>query len=236
MYDELNIFGFNIKLMLTKSEKSFSIIFIILLVLEITTSSFESIANFNYVAKPALLISLILFFWKQGSHIEKKIKYMIFLALVFSLLGDILLMFVNQSANFFIGGLLAFLTAHIFYVLVFLKQRNRSKNPYYFIVLMLLYGIILYYFLKDGLGSMLIPVILYMAVILSMATKAFLRQGFVVKNSFILVFIGEILFMVSDSILALNKFYQPLPYSNFSIMFTYAFAQLCIVFGLLKQR
>jgi uncharacterized membrane protein YhhN len=75
-----------------------------------------------------------------------------------------------------------------------------------------------------------------MLVILSMATTAFLRQGNVVKNSFVLVFIGAILFMISDSILALNKFYQPLPFTNISIMFTYGFAQLFIVFGLLKQR
>ena len=232
----MNIFGFNHKLMLTKSEKSFSILFIILLTIEIATSSIESLENLNYIAKPLLLISLIIFFWKQSSHLDYKLRRMIFFALVFSLLGDILLMFVNQSANFFIGGLVAFLIAHIFYVLVFLNQRNSSKNPFLFIGFILLYGMLLFYFLKDGLGDMLLPVILYMTVILSMATTAYLRQGHVVKNSFILVFIGAILFMISDSILALNKFYQPLAFTNFSIMFTYAFAQLFIVFGLLKQR
>ncbi|GGG58594.1 hypothetical protein GCM10010976_31740 [Bizionia arctica] len=222
--------------MLTKSEKSFSILFIILLALEILTSSIESISGLNYIAKPALLISLIIFFWKHSSHLDKKMKLMIYLALIFSLLGDILLMFVNESANFFIGGLLAFLTAHIFYVLVFLKQRNKTKKPIPFMGLMLLYGLLLFYLLKDSLGDMLLPVILYMLVILSMATTAFLRQGAVVKSSYLIVFVGAILFMISDSILALNKFYQPLPYSNFSIMFTYGFAQLFIVFGLLKQR
>jgi len=236
LYDELNIFGFNHKLMLTKSEKSFSILYIILLTLEIATSSIESLANLNYIAKPLLLISLIFFFWKKSSHLDHKLRRMIFFALGFSLLGDILLMFVNQSANFFIGGLIAFLIAHIFYVLVFLKQRNRSKNPFLFIGFVLLYGMLLFYFLKDGLGDMLLPVILYMVIILSMASTAFLRQGYVVKNSFVLVFIGAILFMISDSILALNKFYQPLAFTNFSIIFTYAFAQLFIVFGLLKQR
>ncbi|MCX7547259.1 lysoplasmalogenase [Xanthomarina sp. F1114] len=222
--------------MLTKSEKSFSFLFVILLALEIATSSFESLSDLNYLAKPALLISLIFYFRKQSSHLDKKMRLMIFLALIFSLIGDILLMFVSLSANYFIGGLVAFLTAHIFYVLIFLKQRNPSKNGLFFIGLMLAYGAILFYFLKDGLGDMLIPVIVYMLVILSMATTAFLREGKVVKNNYILVFTGAILFMISDSILALNKFYQPLPFTNFSIMFTYAFAQLFIVFGLLKQR
>ncbi|TYA53897.1 lysoplasmalogenase [Formosa maritima] len=221
--------------MLTKTEKNFSILFIILLAFEIATSSIDSTASLNYIAKPALLISLIVYFYKQSNHINKTIKKFTLLALCFSLLGDILLMFVSQSQNFFIGGLIAFLTAHIFYVLVFLKQRNRSKRGTLFITLMLLYGTLLFYILKDTLGEMLLPVIMYMIVILTMATSAFLRKDQVVKYSFILVFIGAILFMISDSILALNKFYQPLPFSNFSIMFTYAFAQLFIVFGLLKQ-
>lgn len=222
--------------MLTKSEVSFSILYSILLVIEITTFSYDNIANLNYVAKPVLLISLIIFFWKKSTHIEKKIKQLILLALIFSLAGDILLVLVHQSENFFIGGLMAFLIAHIFYVLVFLKQRNRSKNPFIFISFMLFYGMLLFYFLKDGLSDMLLLVILYMTIILSMVTTAFLRQGQVAKNSFLMVFIGAILFMISDSILALNKFYQPLAFTNFSIMFTYAFAQLFIVFGLLKQR
>ena len=222
--------------MLTKTEKSFSFLFVILLALEIATSSFESISSLNYLAKPALLISLIFFFWKQSFGLEKRIRTMILLALVFSLLGDILLMFVPQSGNYFIGGLVAFLTAHVFYILVFLKERNPSKNSVFFIGLMLAYGALLFYLLQDGLGDMIIPVVLYMLVILSMATTAFLRQDQVVKNNYVFVFIGAILFMISDSILALNKFYQPLPFRNFSIMFTYAFAQLFIVFGLLKQR
>ncbi|HCY82058.1 MAG TPA: lysoplasmalogenase, partial [Xanthomarina gelatinilytica] len=146
----------------TKTEKSFSLLFIFLLALEIITSSFKHLQIFNYIAKPALLISLILFFWKQSSHLEKKIKLLIVLALICSLLGDILLMFTNHSAYFFMGGLLAFLSAHIFYVLVFLKQRNKSKKGWVFMGLMLVYGILLFYFLRDGLNNLLYPVIIYM--------------------------------------------------------------------------
>ena len=40
----------------------------------------------------------------------------------------------------------------------------------------------------------------------------------------------------ADSLLALNKFYQPIPFSNISIMLTYAFAQYLIVLGILKQN
>jgi len=50
------------------------------------------------------------------------------------------------------------------------------------------------------------------------------------------VFIGAILFMFSDSILALNKFLQPIPLSSILIMLSYAFAQFCIVIGILKHN
>lgn len=94
----------------------------------------------------------------------------------------------------------------------------------------------LFYVMFDGLGDMLYPVTVYMLVILTMAVTAFLRQGKVLPISYTLVFLGALLFMLSDSILALNKFYKPLPLSNISIMLTYALAQYFIVLGLLKNK
>ena len=83
---------------------------------------------------------------------------------------------------------------------------------------------------------MLIPVIVYMLAILSMSTSAFLRKDKVNILSYGLVFLGAIFFMISDSILALNKFHQPIPWSNISIMVTYAMAQYLIVIGVLKLK
>jgi len=102
-------------------------------------------------------------------------------------------------------------------------------------LLLLVYAIGLFYFLKDGLGDLFIPVIIYMLVILMMVTTAFLREGSVTKNSYILVFLGAAFFITSDSLLALNKFYNPLPLSGIWIMTTYAIAQFLIVLGLKKQ-
>lgn len=219
---------------LNKLEKSFIVIFCFILIVEILTGTHYLLLH--YFAKPALVISLILFYWKQNSSIPTKIKRLTFGALAFSLLGDILLMFVNKSEHFFTLGLVAFLTAHILYIFVFLKRRNTDKKPYIFSFILLVYGGLLFYLLKNNLGDMLIPVIVYMIVILTMASTAYLRKENVPNESYILVCIGAILFMISDSLLALNKFYEPLPFSNISIMFTYAIAQLSIVFGLLKAR
>jgi uncharacterized membrane protein YhhN len=222
--------------MLTNTEKQFSILFFVIVLFEIITGSTESLQIAHYIAKPAIVISLMFLFIKTSEGISKSIKRITLLALGFSVLGDILLMFVDQSPHFFTVGLVAFLLAHIMYIVVFLRHRNKQKSIVGFVILLLVYASGLFYLLKDGLGEMLVPVIVYMIVILSMATTAFMRKGIVNSNSYNLVFIGAIFFMISDSILALNKFYQPIPFSNISIMLTYALAQYLIVIGILKLK
>ena len=120
------------------------------------------------------------------------------------------------------------------YILVFLKHRNKTRQPLGFLVVLLVYASFLFYTLYSGLGEMLIPVTIYMLVILTMATSAYLRKGEVNKLSYNFIFAGAILFMISDSLLAVNKFQMPLPLANISIMLTYALAQFLIVLGILK--
>lgn len=222
--------------MLTSTEKIFSILFFIIVTLELICGSIESLVTYHYITKPSILIALILFFWTQSAALQKSIRLKTMLALVFSLLGDVLLMFVDQSANYFMIGLIAFLIAHICYILVFVKHRDQNKQPIWFGLLLMVYGVSMFYGLKDGLGEMLIPVLMYMLVILTMAITAFWRNKTVGKWSYILVFFGALFFMMSDSLLAINKFHTALPLSNVSIMLTYALAQFFIVFGILKAR
>jgi uncharacterized membrane protein YhhN len=132
-------------------------------------------------------------------------------------------------------GLVAFLLAHVMYIITFLKQKNTLQQPFTFIAILLVYASGLFYLLKGGLGAMLIPVVIYMLAILTMATTAYLRKGTVTHLSYTMVFIGAVLFMVSDSLLALNMFYKPFPFANIGIMLTYALAQFFIVIGILKQ-
>lgn len=222
--------------MLTKTEKQFSILFFIIVLIELLTGSTESLHNVHYIAKPAIVISLIFLFLKTSESLTKAIKKITVLALVFSVLGDVLLLFVDISPHFFTLGLVAFLTAHIMYILLFLKHRNKQKSPFGFIALLLIYAASLFYFLNGNLGDLFIPVIIYIVVILSMATTAYLRKDKVNILSYGLVFFGALFFLISDSILALNKFYEPIPYSNISIMVTYALAQYLIVIGILKIK
>lgn len=221
---------------LSKTEKTFTLLFFIIVIAELICGSIESLSQLHYITKPLILIALIIFFGKQSKRLDQNAKTIMFLALIFSLLGDVLLMFVDIHANFFMGGLVAFLLAHIMYIIIFLKQRNQHKIKSTFIGVVLVYAVGLLYVLYDGLGNMLIPVIVYMTAILVMVVSASMRKGNVAMISYNLVIMGALFFMISDSILALNKFYQPIPYSSILIMTTYALAQYLIVFGILKQN
>lgn len=222
--------------MLTKTDRYFAILFMLLLLAELICGSVASLSTLHYMTKPSLLIALIYYFNNQSKGLSVKTRITTLAALGFSLLGDILLMFVDQSPRFFMLGLVSFLLAHVFYCIVFLANRNPKINPLGLILILIIYSIPIFYLLKDGLSDLLVPVIMYMAVILSMVITAFLRQKKTAPKSFILVFLGALLFLVSDSILALNKFFMPLSFANFSIMLTYGLAQYFIVLGLLKQR
>jgi uncharacterized membrane protein YhhN len=221
---------------LTKFEKSFTALFFVIIVIELFSSTISSLSSFHIVAKPLIVLSLIFFFYLKGTHLELKTRKIMLLALVFSLIGDISIMFDHVSTNYFLIGLISFLIAHIMYVLVFLENRKKSQKSISFIVILIVYTSTLFYILKDGLNEMLIPVIIYILVILAMAITASYRKGNVTTLSYNLVLVGALFFVVSDSILAINKFHTAITSKHLLIMITYALAQYCIVMGVLKQK
>ena len=222
--------------MLTHSEKKLTTLYSLIVLLELISGASTDFSTMHYVCKPAIVLALLIFFWSHSTMQNKSSRFLMASALLFSLLGDILLMFVNLGSHYFLFGLIAFLIAHIMYSIAFAKGRNKSMNPVGFIAILMLYGGGLFYLLNSRLHNMLLPVMLYMLIILTMTIFAYLRQGRTVKLSYQFVLLGAFLFLVSDSILALNKFYKPLAYSNITIMLTYALAQYFIVIGMLKSR
>ena len=88
--------------------------------------------------------------------------------------------------------------------------------------------------LMPYLGDLLLPVFVYamtISIMLLFALKGFLNWQ---KPANIYIFIGAIIFVASDSVLAFDKFYAAIPYSSFFIMSTYLAAQYLIVIGILK--
>src|SRR5262245_17680479 len=155
------------------------------------------------------------------------------IALAFSSLGDALLDL--GPDRFFMGGLLAFLVAHLIYIALFVRNRARPLKPkgwqLTLVAAVLIYCILLSQWLAPSLGALLGPVMLYVCVITAMAVSAILA-GF----SKPLVYSGVILFLISDSILAVNKFKSPVPMAGYLIWATYYLAQYGIAIGFLLEK
>lgn len=186
--------------------------------------------------KPVLIPFLILGVYFSGSFPTKKL---LLVALSFSWIGDIILLFADRDELFFIAGLIAFLISHIVYILLFnkqLKYKNRKNKAVFWIgvTAIIMYLIIMVSILLPHLGDLTMPVFVYALVISTMLLFAF--KGFLTweepGNWYVLI--GAIAFVSSDSILAFNKFYAPIVMSSFLIMVTYLIAQYLIVVGILK--
>jgi uncharacterized membrane protein YhhN len=216
-------------------EKIFILIYLFILVIELISATFLIPEFFHFVAKPSLLISLIIYYLSCEQQNEPIKKFMLY-ALIFSLIGDILLMLVSINAMLFIFGLVAFLIAHSMYILAFSKERNKNLNPFFFMGMLLVCGALIFTFLSSYLGNLLVPVCIYIMLILIMVLFAYFRKNNVVKKSYVLVLTGALFFVISDILLAINKFRTPIPFSNIWIMTAYAIAQLLIVIGIIKAR
>jgi uncharacterized membrane protein YhhN len=199
----------------------------------ITAFDQEEIAR---ILKPFLLPLLVVAVYLSEKF---KTKTLLLTALTFSWIGDVILLFANKGEIYFILGLVAFLVSHVFYIVLFSKQAisKTIKNKISFgagIGLIVIYFLMMISTLAPKLGSLTIPVVIYAIVISTMlfyALKGSFQWNTIPYQS---VLIGAVFFISSDSILAFNKFDQPIPYASFLIMITYLAAQFCIVWGILK--
>lgn len=187
----------------------------------------------RYFTKPLLMPLLACLFILMTKDIASDLSKWIVLALLFSWAGDVLLMFEQVNGNFFIFGLISFLTAHIFYILFFKKiqYRERLKGRWLFYITVPLYYFALMYMLDPHLEEMRWPVRVYGFVISTMLLLALHSLFIQNKKAGRLLVSGALLFIVSDSVLAVNKFYQPFAGAGVLIMITYGLAQLYIVTG-----
>jgi uncharacterized membrane protein YhhN len=190
----------------------------------------------EYLFKPALMISLGIYFYRQSDALKQgRVDYFLLAAIVFSCLGDILLMFEGQ----FIFGLASFLIAHTSYIFAFLKDNKgfvfNKKDRLIPALLVIALGVGFIFYLLPYLGSLKIPVLVYSSVILTMLLTTLNRWKSVRLESFQWVFMGAILFILSDSLLAVNKFAEPFSFAGLLIMLTYGIGQYFIVEGYLKK-
>lgn len=190
------------------------------------------VATLYLVTKPLLMVTLLMYFISASKGYPGW-RVPVVLALVFSWGGDVFLM----MNDMFVAGLASFLIAHIFYITAYQKTgASKGRIKPIELAAFALYGFTLIWVLYPGLGGMLIPVLAYALVLLTMGVWAFKRRGATVIASFRYVSVGVILFVISDSLIAVNKFTFDVPGERLLVMSTYIAAQFLIVQGLLKHR
>lgn len=163
---------------------------------------------------PMLLILVFAFLQSAGEL--KKYKMLIMTGLFICMLADGLI-------YWFIIGLITFLIGHIWYIIAF-RHIKASTIPKWGAVLLITYGIAMAIWIAGTLWNrgetiLVFAVILYMVVILLMGWNAIQTA-----NKFAIT--GAILFIFSDSILAINRFIVDIPFSDTFIMIPYYGAQL----------
>ena len=216
-------------------------LYIITAVAELVSLQLE-IDLLHHFTKPLLMVWLLVYFAIESSNRAHKLFWIIVFALIFSWLGDVMLMYQVKDAMYFMLGLGAFLIAHVFYIVGYRKARNsnisveinKPRLARYDFFLLLIY-LTLLIVLKPHLGELLIPVVVYAFAITYMAISALHRYGRTSGQSFWMVMIGALIFMFSDSTIAINKFIEPINHASLIIMTTYLIAQFLIIEGISKH-
>ena len=197
----------------------------------------------EFLCKPLLMISLGIYYVSSVRIIDGKIVPAVVSAIVFSFLGDVLLMVQYTNELFFLLGLASFLAAHLSYIYAYRQhciENDEGKSllgtqKVRFALPIVLATTGLISILYNHLGGLKIPVTAYALVLMWMTLQALFRFGKTNGLSFWGVLVGALLFMISDALIAINKFVSPLLLSDLLVMSTYIVGQYLIISGLVMH-
>ncbi|MGF6489945.1 lysoplasmalogenase [Pseudomonas frederiksbergensis] len=155
------------------------------------------------------------------------------LGLIFSLIGDVLLAW---PGDLFVFGLGAFLVAHLAYLKAYWSDcRRLALLP--LIIALSVGAVLLGILISNGLGPLLIPVIVYGLAISAMLWRALARLGTdVPKRSALLAAAGAVAFVFSDSVIGINRFVSPFNAAPYVIILSYWLGQWGIAASAFTQK
>lgn len=175
--------------------------------------------------KPLLMVLLFVAFLFSLPAVRSELALLGSLGILLSWAGDVTLASPDDLG--FIVGLGFFLLAHVAYVILFLHRlRVRRLQPLALVYLAWWVGLVVV--LAPHLGSLLIPVAVYGLVLGAMGAVALSCNRWIA--------IGGALFVVSDTLLGLDRFLPGFEFGQIdtAIMLTYLAAQGLIAFGVLR--
>jgi uncharacterized membrane protein YhhN len=175
-----------------------------------------------YLFKPATTILILLIVLTAPSS---KYKILIAIGMLFSLMGDILLMLPSDQ---FLLGLICFLITHICYIVAFLLD-SRCGRPLWPYLLLAVIAIAIFELLSGGINrSMKLPVAIYAAALSLMTAQAVARNLQQKTRASLSAAIGATLFLISDTTLAYDRFVTGFVIAHAIVLSTYYAAQYLI--------
>ena len=196
----------------------FIVIIFLLIVTSISAKQFRK-AKLYMIVKPLTMLFIIALPLLEVREEYSTYAYLIITGLIFSLLGDLFLLYPEKYFN---NGLYSFLVAHILYAFAF--NQNVSEYCFGVAAVIVVFILVVVKYLAPKLGAMKYPVILYILVISAMLFSGINYDRQLLTITF--VSIGAILFTISDTVLAFNKFYKKFSFAEPIILSTYFVAQL----------
>ena len=217
-------------------KKNYWLIFFIINLCTHLLGIFFFIEILQLITKPLIIILLGGYFLSAVKFVADPLIKWVFSALFFSWIGDIMLMVQPGNEIFFMAGLIVFLLAHIFYIVFFhiIRIRESIRSNWLLLLLVVIYYGTFSSFLSSHLGDMKLPVRIYGAIISFMFMLALHMLFLKNKTAGGMMMSGAFLFIISDSVLAIHKFYMAYEWAGIIIMMTYGLAQLFIVHGAIK--
>jgi uncharacterized membrane protein YhhN len=178
-----------------------------------------------YLCKPLTTALILALACGRGG--ERTYTILIAVGLLCSLAGDILLMLPQDR---FLAGLASFLLAHIVYSGAFIiaAQRPWTGTSLLTLIPLLAFGLVALLGLRPHLDSSLVPVLCYMLVILFMAWRAIEYARQYPEPGPVLAAAGAMVFVISDTALAYNRFARPFRTAQALVLGTYFAAQWLI--------
>jgi uncharacterized membrane protein YhhN len=199
----------------------------------------KNLPRLEYMAKPAVMICLFLWLYTTTGLQGNALWFG--LGIVFSLLGDVLLMV--SLERMFLPGLIAFLLAHISYIAGLREELGTITA--WSLILAVLIAINAGRFLRRIIGAMrakgennlLLPVIVYGTVITVMlyaAMSTIYNPAWKTSAAFF-ASVGAFLFCASDAVLAWNRFVSPVRNGRLWNIALYHLGQIGLVAGAISQ-
>jgi uncharacterized membrane protein YhhN len=160
----------------------------------------------------------------EPAVVSERYRWLVFAALLWSLGGDLWLVFPGG----FVPGLLNFLVAHVLYIAAFASGGSAGGTAVLVLLLFLAGGLAMLAYLWPHLGKDRILVLVYVGAIVAMGWRAAARAlaPGVPEPSGTLALTGAIVFMVSDGVLAIDRFARPFAAADGVVMITYYAAQI----------